>query len=745
MSMPRLKDPVYAFDNYDVILLDVLFDLRIASDIRFVPRAARLTKSPVFMFSSAGREGTHGESALYYATRSLRLGAIGFIDKDDVRERPWQALETISRITGWNEWQREWNERFASSAEHFLGGADGPLVRRLTESAREDAAERIRIGSAFGTSLEHETRKIRDRFYYLLCKLFEDCDHIEYDRAPEAGVGAGAKFFVKPFRNGRCDNSKFVKIGQYADLQFEEQNFNQCISGYLDTFTGQVFRPIVRADRYAGIVYSAVGYSDNRQGRCKDLRNLTDLVFDIVERLGTKEEVHRVIEELDHSFFSRLYRERGHLHKRVGRRERRSNEQRSAERFVFDHCGVASVDQWWRREYQDLLPPAYSFEIDSATSGIERLPSCERSESHTGHVPSGDGSSGHIAGRLVSYKARVTKDEEPEIELQLIDPFRHRRIRVAFKGVDQSKEVLLSYGKWLKVPYEGSQPKQTDVCYELRQRLKESLTDIAVRQRGGEGNAAPVGTPYRTLLKSIGHVSIRDAVGTPDWSILALFHKLCEAMGYLDRDCKQGEVEFNEIPMTLTTIHGDLNLGNIMVGSASDKSVSRNFWLIDFEKTHLYGHLARDFAKLESDVRHFVVSKVLIDSMVLGALKEPGAGAARRELVSALATQRAIERSVWEGSALIGISDPLRTAYEWIRELRQLATSRYGVSQDELKISVFLHCMSSLKFTKGYGNPKQEPYGYFPRLVYYGAAEALSDDIVRIIESANDRHAGESH
>ncbi|MBF0240461.1 MAG: phosphotransferase, partial [SAR324 cluster bacterium] len=65
---------------------------------------------------------------------------------------------------------------------------------------------------------------------------------------------------------------------------------------------------------------------------------------------------------------------------------------------------------------------------------------------------------------------------------------------------------------------------------------------------------------------------------------------------------------FRSCPMTLATIHGDLNTGNIMVW---EDRQSQGLWLIDFAKT-TWGLVAFDLAKHEIELRH----QILIPWMV---------------------------------------------------------------------------------------------------------------------------------
>jgi len=53
------------------------------------------------------------------------------------------------------------------------------------------------------------------------------------------------------------------------------------------------------------------------------------------------------------------------------------------------------------------------------------------------------------------------------------------------------------------------------------------------------------------------------------------------------------------IPLTMTNIHGDLNLENILVTRAGDKLLG---WFIDFARARM-GHSVFDFVKLETEIK----------------------------------------------------------------------------------------------------------------------------------------------
>jgi len=73
----------------------------------------------------------------------------------------------------------------------------------------------------------------------------------------------------------------------------------------------------------------------------------------------------------------------------------------------------------------------------------------------------------------------------------------------------------------------------------------------------------------------------------------------------------------DSIPLTLSIIHGDLNVNNIMMAL-----LSKSMWLIDFDRTRK-GPLTFDFAELELTIRTFVLSECLKE-LCVNAIQQNG-------------------------------------------------------------------------------------------------------------------------
>ena len=760
-SPAALRDAVYGFDNYDLILLDVLFDLRMATDIQMVPAIRSATSSPLFVFSSAGAHGTHGESSLYYANRALRLGATGFISKvpkphssgrrSAIAEAEANAeFERIGRLIRLNqshhEWRREWEERFQGSVEAILGD-DRSRIQSILQGYADTSAS----GSDSHASEADKTpeAECQEKLQYIVCKLFEDYETLLFVREPSSGVGAGSKFFVAPVRNGRVDNPKLVKVGLYQDLLFEARNYEECIEGYLDTFVGQVARGVVRAGRYCGVVYSSVGFAPDQSGRTPKLDELGSLVMHSAMNGDSAARVDGYLDELNRCVFSRLYRDRctiggdsGIALRTAGKNEFSPEAlQLSGGRYaeealnhLKDRCGIGDIRQWWRKEYLGLLPPGVKRLVK--LKGIKSVPperrtADELNKRRTAGEPNNGGTNGKTcAGRLLRWSQRETAHGENTRysgSVRLLDPFSHRTFEVEWCAADEDplEKLLLRYGKWIEVTW-GEAKTATGPTDELRKLLKRAIYNPAAAELRGkpysEGfrGCSPA---YTQILKSTYlKISADEVLNTLD--------NLLQAMEFVDPDP-------NRVfpPMTLSTAHGDLNLGNVLVGSDPSHPEQHQYWLIDFEKTHLFGHLAYDFAALEQDIRCTVVARLMMDIAVRRYSENGVRCDAIRE---ALSLVQSAESALNSGEELTSLPRGLTTAYRWIAGLRRIARQDYGVDKTEQLLSNFLFTVGSIKFGGRYGDPAKSPTGHMPRILLLIAADAMRDGVDEFL-SGNSR------
>jgi hypothetical protein len=718
---PPLRDPLYGFDNYDLILLDVLFDLKIAADIQFVPRIRAATGSPLFVLSSAGKYGGHGESALYYANRALRFGATGYLDKvDDPGEAgKSQEDDKFERMTrmiqlsvDYEQWEREWEERFERSADDFLGGADSELSKLLTEMAGEEESQRASSGDG-------ETLR---KFKYILCKLFEGYDRVVLDARVSAGVGAGRKFFVTAEKNGREDNPKLVKLGGWDDLRSEAANYRECIAGYLDTFVGQISREPVRAGRHMGVTYGAVGYARDEYGKTPSLSLLSEVILESCMEHATYDQVESYLNELNGCLLSRLYRERGRLTPQMldGRQGRPRPEDQAYEadavRHFVDRCGIATIGELWRKEYARVLPPV--FEYESLVPCNVRSSPCP---SPVANSPADERNA--VSGRIWSWSK--TEDEDVgwwKITFDLIRTDLHKRIRVMYRSSEPVWDsMILNPGKHVVI-------ETANGCSFHKRSLLDSLhgqLESALRCETASKTVAPI---YEDILD--GEFTLAE-IPLGRMRALDVFENLLTKMGYYSEEERPCGLQ---LPMILSTVHGDLNLGNILVGQNPARPEHRDYWLIDFEATHLRGHLAFDFAKLETEIRSEIVPRLLLDDAVRWMQDARGSRSSRaaRARERAVSILYSMETALESNQRLSEAPKALQVAYRWISGIRRLAAS-YKITPDELRLSTFLYAVRTIGFSK-LSDPSKLLTAPFPKVVQFVAAGVMASEVVAILE-----------
>lgn len=145
-------------------------------------------------------------------------------------------------------------------------------------------------------------------------------------------------------------------------------------------------------------------------------------------------------------------------------------------------------------------------------------------------------------------------------------------------------------------------------------------------------------------------------------------------------------------PRTLTSsiIHGDMNLWNILLSSATADHERLRAWLIDFEKTAPGGHTVFDAAKLETEYKIHILSQRLhgLDDYIR----------LERALYQGLIVPESVD-------ALIGHHDVLRQAYNFIASLRRIMLcdlEDVRIAPSEYYLSLLGYGLAALKYPKLY-------------------------------------------
>jgi hypothetical protein len=646
--------------------------------------------------------------------------------EDEIR----RTADSLSLSLDHRDWSREWKERFQGIADSFLGHSTSRLHRLLERFATEEE-ERLRACGKQGTSPStSEEPPTLEKLKYMLCKLFDGYERVDLDREVSEGLGAGLKFFVTPVRGGRKDNPKLVKIGFHEDLRHETVNYRNCIQGYLDTFVGQLYGSPVQAGDYQIIAYSSVGYARDKRGTAPPLTNLSELVLRSCRDGDSPQQVAEYLSEIDACLLSRLYRHRATITRKSLGSKLQCNGSLStyhgaAATHLTCHCGFGSLGEIWRSAYVTVLPPLVEYRVPDSTAVAPLTPKFR--------LKSSEGpNDGTLTGRVWKHSERMKADGSRQIQVDMLDPHRHRRLLVTAEtrsetraegGVPGETKTIATYkfryGRWLAFTV-GEQGYSTTKTFEsVRGRVCDAMKCKTQTNAPSPVYERLLDGPFNLGALPRGHLRPFDVLDS-----------LLEGLGYFDATSPR-----LELPMTLSTIHGDLNLGNIMVGSNPRRSDLREYWLIDFEKTRLFGHLAYDFAKLEVEIRSHVVSRLVLDEClrwmddICGCTKERSERARERALELAYSLEMALET----GHELAGLPPPLVTAYSWIMGIRELALNNYSVSHQELRLSTFLYSMNALRFSN-LVDPGLCCAAPFPLVLHYIAAGIMGPSVAAILE-----------
>lgn len=164
-------------------------------------------------------------------------------------------------------------------------------------------------------------------------------------------------------------------------------------------------------------------------------------------------------------------------------------------------------------------------------------------------------------------------------------------------------------------------------------------------------------------------------------------------------------------------IHGDLNLGNVLVDASADEDQPQPL-LIDFEWTEAGGHTAFDLVKLEVEYRR----KVL-------------AGAVER-VEQLLLLETALFHALLPESptlhrllAAVQLDAALADAYTFITAVREIALE-LALTMHEYYLGLVAYAIATLKWEVSFSAPEQAPgqsLGLSPAVAAYACAACASD------------------
>lgn len=171
--------------------------------------------------------------------------------------------------------------------------------------------------------------------------------------------------------------------------------------------------------------------------------------------------------------------------------------------------------------------------------------------------------------------------------------------------------------------------------------------------------------------------------------------------------------------MHSSIIHGDLNLGNVLVDASADEEQPQPL-LIDFEWTEAGGHTAFDLVKLEVEYRRQVLAGtverveqlVLLETALFHALL-PESPALHRLLA-------AVQRDA-----------ALADAYTFIKAVREIARE-LALTMHEYYLGLVAYAIATLKWEASFAVPQPVPgqsLGLSPAVAAYACATCAADFI----------------
>jgi hypothetical protein len=560
----------------------------------------------------------------------------------------------------------------------------------------------------------------------ILGRLFKQYARLFVLSIPVSGRSGHWAFFVRPVKTeaeGDVDfNVKLVKIGNRFDMNQEKRNYDDLLDGYVDSFLGVLREEYAEEGNLAGIVYSSVGpsqlYLPGEERYPKSLASL------IREGLRPKAKIPGVHDS------------------KAPWRETLKHLERTYDqvlRGLYRHRRP-KPDEPILKYYGMLLPPLLSLEYcsqsgadatedliiqDAKPEVLEKLHNCSYNVDSVVFVKGGRVYETEYANHAKKEGRIRLYDEKMQLKLDILYP-RNGDASLALEFEQLAADPRLRRGKRLDL--------RGKICKNRRELL-------ASRLREGRDNGGSLWDPYIKILellfnseraeRRLGELGIMNPV---DFFIYGIDFK-------------------KPVPMTVSRIHGDLNLDNILVSdSGSGKDTASDSWLIDFAKTQEQGHLAYDFVKLEVEMRTQLLADLIheeiheesgygqkgIQEIALEhfqrflrmeqALPFPSARASRIELT--------IEEFLNRLSSVDGgaPSAAVQNLMACIMAVRCLAAFEAGLNYLEYLYALFFYALAALKF-RNLADPKRSDSAPLPLLLAYGCAAVAAQKIERYLPS----------
>lgn len=650
---PRARDKVEK--GLDAVFIDVMFN-GVSFDTRLLATLAEIApRLPVFVLSAATEPdtGAHGtkRNEFFYPVRAIELGAWGYFAKKGLDKEP-------------------------AARELLLGVVRALSGRDWRREYYERFADRLDAIVDHTASLALDRR--RTECQYILFKLFEGADRIVLLRKPGEGLADTRKFFVRAekrsgapdacrFGNGSSSRGrrrrafdrqsvKLVKIGHRFEMREEKRNHDEIVEGYVDTFVARIRDVRPEADDLAGLSYTSVGRSEDYDAEANPVYPIT-----LREKLG------RLTEEATPNADEAVEQARDLV--------RRLHLTVLAQVYKHPRRHVPRVDEATETlayQYLQVLPSLLCYEMSSSAAGGSPL---------VGDVDEIEADKIKLFvpieaypfwGRVEVARPKKRGTAQREFDELLRDPRldRHKRVRVFVEGPSDTLES------------------------RTESRVKEALSGVVHCGHAEQTNAwCNDSTPTSEELR------LRVSAGAVDPVTFILQH--------LRRP--------QTISWLRSTVHGDLNLGNVLI---STRESAVDLWLTDFAKTRQHAPTGFDLAKLEVEIRTQILSTRLHG--IWRDHQRVSGGAAWESVLGILRDFAALERALLDESASVHDlrRTDIRVLYETINEIRRVGFGQLELSLEEYLFGVLCYSIRACTF-KNLLQRRKSPSAPLPVLLAY--------------------------
>lgn len=552
----------------------------------------------------------------------------------------------------------------------------------------------------------------REQVHQILAEMFRDYTRIEVIRIVAEGLSASRTFFVRPIRRQRAReleyNPRLIKIGPWFEIAYEEERYRDVIDGYVDTFIGMLIPgSYVRVGDLAGIMYTSVGASRHYIGAMPEYPYTLQQYIEFYLEQDPKEapaKICRCLKIIYDKILHGLYRNR-----------------------VVREDAILPY-------YAFLLPALLSLKYEEDESG-------EGDTIDLGRYPEGSEN---------SYIARANET------LRRVLAMEHgQRVRVT----NGRLEELRTFG--------GGCIRLTDGYWGFKIDVKDPPAEILRDPRMRRGKVVPIicgtvaGTSRDFLQNRLRSVLRELEIDFVTWDFFkdGTLKEFLKALGTFPCLKLPEPIDFvlktftytYRCRMTFSTIHGDLNLGNLLIAGRGETA---DYWMVDFAKAQDNQPTAFDFTKLECEIRTQILSKILL--RVAHRLELDGR---RRDQVY---RQMLADYLVWEmnltpetdydqvlsryetlpGGDFLG--DPrVKALFAVVCYIRGLAAAtlevagerleeRPGLGPEEYLCAVIFYSLSALKF-ENLMDPRRHPAAPWPAFIAYLCCACACEKLKRLV------------